>query len=261
VADPRLKKQFGQHHLVSGSSCRPLVEYLEPAGKLVVEIGAGGGVLTRELVQAGAKVWSWEIDPEWAFTLQDRFDERGAAVVIGDALEIDWPRMPQGTRVAGNLPYGVATAIIQRLLLHHGAIDRAAFLVQLEVARRLVALPGDSDYGALSVTTRLLADATVLGRVKSGSFRPPPKVESAFIGLLPKTPALPASQVAEFVALVRLAFSQRRKTLRNSLASRWGSARADHAVQRLGLSRTARAETMDIEDFLELLQISREDGK
>ena len=134
----------------------------------------------------------WELDPAWAAELRRRFPDPRLAVVVGDALEIAWDRLPAPTRVAGNLPYNVATAIVQHLLPHHARIPRAAFLVQKEVADRLVAAPGTEAYGSLSVIVAAQARPRLLGRVKPGSFRPPPKVESAFVGLELQPPPLPA---------------------------------------------------------------------
>src|SRR6185295_3712948 len=217
---PPLKKALGQHHLVDGALLRPLIQFLDPRSKRVLEIGPGGGVLTAELLAAGAdKVLAWELDPAWAAILRRRLPDPRLSLVIGDALEIAWGRLPAPTLIAGNLPYNVATAIIEDLLPHHARIPRAGFLVQKEVADRIVAAPGADAYGSFSVIVASYARPRVLGRVKPGSFRPPPKVDSAFIGLELQPPPLPEVEMAEFIALVRLAFAQRRKTLRNSLAA------------------------------------------
>ena len=113
---PRLRKSLGQHHLRSGAICRPLVEFLRPAGRFVVEIGPGGGVLTRELIVAGARVLALEIDPEWAATLRERIPGPELEVRVADALEVDWTTFPAGTLVAGNLPYNVGGPIVERVL-------------------------------------------------------------------------------------------------------------------------------------------------
>src|SRR4030095_2323420 len=125
VRKPPLKKALGQHHLVGGALCAPLVQFLAPAGKRVLEIGPGGGVLTAQLLAAGARVLGWELDPDWAAVLRRRLPDPRLALVIGDALEIAWDRLPTPTLAAGNLPYNVATAIIEDLLPHHACIPRA----------------------------------------------------------------------------------------------------------------------------------------
>lgn len=270
---PGLKKKWGQHHLAEGAVCRPLLAFLRPAGERVVEIGPGGGVLTRQLLEAGAeRVVGWEIDPEWAATVGRELGggepageagETGGrlSVVVGDALEIDWPAVARGApggRVlaAGNLPYNVATPIIERLLPHHRVVPRAGFLVQKEVGERLVAGPGDPDYGYLSVLVGAWAEARLLGVVRRGAFRPPPKVDGAFVGLVLHPPPLPEDEMAAFLRVVSAAFALRRKTLRNSLASALGKEVASRVVDRLrdeeGWDPRVRAESLGLEELLRL---------
>lgn len=262
---PPLKKALGQHHLVDGALCRPLVGFLAPAGFLspagewVLEIGPGGGVLTAELLAAGARVLGWELDPAWAAVLRGRFRDSRLALVVGDALEIAWDRLPAPTLVTGNLPYNVATAILEDLLPHHLQIPRAAFLVQKEVADRIVAAPGTDAYGSFSVIVAACARPRILGRVRPGSFRPPPKVESAFVGLELAPPPLPREEMADFVAMVRLAFAQRRKTLRNSLASGWGREEAERVLAAAGIPERARAEELGLGEFVGIYRRWRQD--
>jgi 16S rRNA (adenine1518-N6/adenine1519-N6)-dimethyltransferase len=258
VRPPFLKKSLGQHHLTDGSICRPLVQFLEPGNQRVLEIGPGGGVLTAELLAAGARVLGWELDLEWAAVLRRRLPSPHLSLVVGDALEIDWRRLPPGTLVAGNLPYNVATAILEGLLPHHERISRAAVLLQKEVAERLVARPGDEAYGSMSVLVQACAEARILGRVRPGSFRPPPKVDSAFVGFTLHPPPVPAEELPGFIRTVRLAFSQRRKTLRNALASGWGRERAEAVLAAAGLlekgREKVRAEELGMEEFLRIWQ-------
>jgi 16S rRNA (adenine1518-N6/adenine1519-N6)-dimethyltransferase len=248
-----LRKALGQHHLTRPEVCAPLVEFLAPRGREVLEVGPGSGVLTGQLLAAGARrVEAWELDVAWALALPALARDPRLRVVAGDALEIPWRRLRAGTLVAGNLPYNVATAIIDRALDAHPVIPRAGFLVQLEVARRLVAQPGDPDYGASSVLVRARAEAKILGRVKPGAFKPPPKVESAFVGFLLRPPGVEPAAMPALRATVRAAFSLRRKTLRNSLASSWGMPAAEAALARLGWSGRTRAEALALEDFIAL---------
>jgi 16S rRNA (adenine1518-N6/adenine1519-N6)-dimethyltransferase len=249
VRQPRLKKALGQHHLIDGALCRPLVQFLAPEGRRVLEIGPGGGVLTAELLAAGARVLGWELDPDWAAVLRHRFPGR-LALVVGDALQIAWDRLPARTLVTGNLPYNVATAILEALLPHHANVPRAAFLVQKEVADRIVATPRTEAYGSFSVIVAAYAKARILGRVRPGSFRPPPKVDSAFVGLDLVPPALPEPEMPGFIALVRLAFAQRRKTLRNALSAGWGREKAEAVLAAAGIPELARAEEMGVGEFL-----------
>ena len=258
---PPLKKSLGQHHLVDGRLCRPLLEFLRPAGSTVLEIGPGGGVLTRELLAAGARVIGWELDVAWARELCRRLG-RGSggrlAVVEADALAIPWTRLPASTLVAGNLPFNVGTLIIEQLLVHHQRVPRAAFLVQKEVAERLLAPPGKQPYGALTVLVAARARVVALGRVRPGSFRPPPKVEGAFIGLNLQPPPLPEAEMPAFNATVRLAFGQRRKTLRNALGAGWGLEATRQALAAAEVDPGLRAEDLDLEAYLRLHRARRE---
>lgn len=254
---PQLKKRLGQHHLRQGSLCQPLIDFLGPAGSKVVEIGPGGGVLTAELLKAEATVVAWEVDYEWAFSLRQNPALREATVVVGDALAIAWQLLPSGTLVAGNLPYQVSTALIGSLLPHWQVIPRACFLVQWEVADRLRAAPGEAAYGALSLLTAARAEVSVLSRVARGAFHPPPKVDGAFVGLTLGEPPLPEAEMGAFADTVRLAFAQRRKMLRNSLAAIWGRTAASRAIETAGLDSKSRAEELSLNDFLALNEALR----
>ncbi len=249
---PPLKKKLGQHHLRDGSLCRPLVDYLQPAGRRVLEIGAGGGVLTAELAAAGARTIACELDLDWAVTLRRRLSGRGVAIVAIDALAIDWRRLPPPTLVAGNLPFNVATRIVEGLLPHGGKVPRAAFMVQSEVADRLAARPGDAAYGSLSVVAAAYARVQKLGTVQPGSFSPPPKVSATFVGFELQAPPLAPEAMPAFSRWVRLAFAQRRKTLRNSLASGIGKQRAGRLIEAAGLDSHCRAQELDLAAFVEL---------
>jgi 16S rRNA (adenine1518-N6/adenine1519-N6)-dimethyltransferase len=253
VRKPPLRKALGQHHLVDGSLCRPLIHFLNPSGERVLEIGPGGGVLTAELLAAGARVIGWELDLDWAAFQRRRHPDPpdpGLSLVVGDALEIAWERLPAPTLVTGNLPYNVATAILEDLLPHHARVPRAAFLVQKEVADRIVAPPGTDAYGSFSLIVAAYAHPKILGKVRPGSFRPPPKVDSAFVGLELHPPPLPAAEMPAFIAFLRLAFSRRRKTLRNSLSSGWGREKTERVLAAAGVPAKARAEELGLGEFL-----------
>lgn len=258
MSSPRLRKTLGQHHLVDGGLTRPLIEFLAPAGQRVVEIGPGGGILTRELLRAGGSVLAIELDRDWAFELRRRLPAPALRLVIADGLALDWKCLPAPTLVAGNLPYNVATPLIARILGAFPSVPRAAFLVQKEVADRLVATAGDAAYGALSVLTAARSQPRILGRVRPGSFRPPPKVDSAFVGFTLREPPLPKAEMPAFDALVHAAFSQRRKTLRNSLGATTGREVARRWLEGAGIEAGRRAEELSLEEFLTLYRASRD---
>jgi 16S rRNA (adenine1518-N6/adenine1519-N6)-dimethyltransferase len=256
---PRRKKALGQHHLREGSLCRPLVEFLfaglpqaGSTGPYVIEIGPGGGVLTAELLAAGTRVLALELDPEWADALRLRLPDEKLSVKVGDVLDFDWASVPSGTLVCGNLPYQLGTAILDRVLRAFPQVERAAFLLQREVVDRLIAGPGDPDYGSLSLFTQARATAARLGIVRPGSFIPPPKVDSAFVGLRLHAPPLPEGEMPEFERLLRAAFQQRRKTLLNSLSSSFSRPAVENALATLGYDLRTRAESLAMGDFLGL---------
>lgn len=248
MAKPSLKKRFGQHHLRGGELCRPLLDYLRPAGRRVVEIGPGGGVLTGELLRLGGRVIALEVDEEWAAHLRRALPSEELSIVVTDARAFPWQRLPKPTAITGNLPFNVATHLIEAILAHGEVIDRCAFMVQKEVAERLVARPGDSAYGALSVLVAAQAKVSYLGTLPASCFRPPPKVDAAYVGfeLLPGTDA---EARLSFRRLVHLAFGHRRKTLRNCLASGWGKTVAAEVLEAASIDGGRRAETLALQEL------------
>ena len=249
---PRLDRDLGQHHLTRPESCRPLIDFLRPKGERVVEIGAGGGVLTGELLAQGARVLALELDPAWAFHLGGELDDPAVQLLIADGLEFPWHGLPFPSLVAGNLPYNVGTELVTRVLPHHERIPRAAFLLQLEVARRMTATPGGREYGRLTLFVESWAEARLLGKVSPGAFRPPPAVESAFVGFDLHPPPLPRDEMPRFLELVKEGFAHKRKTLRNSLATARDRRRVDEILDRAGIDRKTRGEELGLDRWLEL---------
>ncbi|MEM9556364.1 MAG: 16S rRNA (adenine(1518)-N(6)/adenine(1519)-N(6))-dimethyltransferase RsmA [Acidobacteriota bacterium] len=254
---PRLKKRFGQHHLTRPELCRPLLRFLEPEDATVIEVGPGGGVLTGALRATGARVWALEVDVDWIGHLASRARRDDDLALVGlDALDFPWHRLRAPVRVTGNLPFNVGTpiidAVLSRSVQHPELVPRSAFMVQKEVAERLVAKPGERAYGGLSVTVAARARARLLGTVAPGAFRPPPKVAAAFVGFVPRPPALDLARLPCLFAVVRAAFASRRKTLRNTLGSAYGRGPADAALAAAGIDPGRRAETVALDEFIHL---------
>jgi 16S rRNA (adenine1518-N6/adenine1519-N6)-dimethyltransferase len=244
VARPRL----GQHFLTKGSVLERIAAAACPQPEdLVVEIGPGRGSLTRKLLQRAARVVAVEVDPYLAEYLRSAFaGELRLEIVEADVLELDLARFGRAV-IAGNLPYYITSPILDRTV--RLAPPRAVFLVQKEVASRLVAHPGGRDYGFLTVRTAVFADVRRLFDVKREAFRPPPKVDSAAVLLEPRTRALQVEDTEAFVRFVGQCFRHKRKTIRNNLAEIYGNQLVDSWPE-AGL----RAEQIALEQFAEIYQ-------
>ncbi len=211
--------------------------------------------MTAELLAAGARVLALELDPEWAAELRLRIPNEELSLKVGDVLAFDWSAVPLGTLVCGNLPYQVGTAIVERVLRAYPQVERAAFLLQREVVDRLVAGPGNPEYGSLSLLTQARASVARLGIVRPGSFVPPPKVDSAFVGFRLHRSPLEEAEMPEFERFLRAAFSQRRKTITNSFTSSFSRSAVENALATVGRDLKTRAEALAMADFLALFRL------
>lgn len=223
------------------------------AGERVYEVGPGPGGLTRALLEAGASVVAVERDrrciPALA-ELQQSFGER-LQVIEGDALKIDEPaRVGEGAHVIANLPYNVGTALLLKWLSGDWPPwwRSLTLMFQKEVAERLVAQPGSDAYGRLSVAVQWRSSARIAMAVNRSAFVPPPKVTSAVVHIVPSDQP-PGVQPAIIERLTEAAFGQRRKMLRSSLKNMPG---ALDAAETLGIDTQRRAETLSVEEWIEL---------
>lgn len=246
----RPNHRLGQHFLADGNVTRKIVSVAAVGqGDKVVEIGAGTGTLTSALAATGAKAISYEVDERLRPVLEAvtagldvdlRFEDI-TEVDLGDALEGD------GWTMVANLPYNVGTPLIMEAMRKAPNVERFVVMMQREVAERLVASPGTSEYGLPSVVVQIHADAELVFRVPPQVFYPPPRVESAVVVMARK----PAPELAErAIALARAGFGQRRKMLRGSL----GSVLRDPAgsLEKAGIDPTTRAEELSPDDYLRL---------
>ena len=223
------------------------MEALEPRpGELILEVGAGEGVLTRQLSRLPNEIVAVEIDPELVARLRTEFGDR-LQVVHDDATAVELPSGP--FRAAGNLPYNVATPIIRRVLTSPGW-RRCVFMVQKEVGDRLTAKIGDEAYGYLTLLTRLFAETRKLMTLEPGSFFPRPKVRSTVVIFDPADRRTQASR-EDIAALLSAGFRMRRKKLLNNLDGFGLLERTDAAkmIERAGLKPEVRAEEMSLQDF------------
>jgi len=216
----RPRKRFGQHFLHDEHVLRRIVAEVAPQpDDLMVEIGPGEGALTRPLLGHLSHLQVIEIDRDLAARLVTAFPASRLTVHVSDALEFDFGTLPSGLRVVGNLPYNVSTPLLFHLSAYAPRVKDMHFMLQREVVDRMAAPASTPQYGRLSVMLQRRFRIQPLFRVAPGAFRPPPKVESAVVRLVP-IPAEELEKVDEagFAELVRRAFVARRKTLRNALS-------------------------------------------
>jgi len=246
----RPRRRFGQHFLVDQAVISAIVEAVAPqAGDLVVEIGPGLGALTRPLIERLGHLHVIEIDRDIVARLRAAFPPGRLTVHEGDALAFDFAALGSGLRVVGNLPYNISTPLLFHLAESAAAIRDIHVMLQKEVVERMVAAPSSSDYGRLSVMLQYRFAMEPLVAVPPAAFRPPPKVESAVVRMVPfaRLPC-PARDEAALGKIVAAAFSRRRKTPRNAL-KRYLNAQD---FTRLGLDAGLRPQDLTVQDFVRI---------
>jgi len=257
----RAKKSFGQNFLVSERALRAIADATVHSDEdWIVEIGAGLGTLTARLVErvTAGKVIALEQDPDMIRVLRGelgtvdnldieqvdalRYDLRMAARWRGDSII-----------VCGNLPYHLASQLMFKVIDAREVVRWAVFMIQKEMADRMLAKPGTKEYGALGVMIRTYADVTSVVRVAAGSFVPPPKIDSTVVKIVPLAAArAPIANAQHYSDVVHAAFNQRRKTLRNALRARWPEDAVDRALATSAIDGVRRGETLDIAEFARL---------
>ena len=264
----RARKRFGQHFLEPVWVDKVIKAIAPQADQDFVEIGPGPGALTRPLAQRARSVTAFEIDRDLAAALEGDAIPN-VTVVEGDFLErstsafvlrtSDFVLRPSTFRVAGNLPYNVASAIMFKLVELHAAgvpLVDATVMLQREVADRLVAAPGSKEYGVLSILIQHRADVETVLKLPAGAFRPPPRVLSSLVRLRFRGPQPAVKDEAIFARLVQAVFTRRRKTMANALLALDGSnlaaTRPADALAAAGLDGTRRPETLSIAEFVRL---------
>lgn len=220
-------------------------------GEHILEIGPGHGALTKHLLQHGESVTAIEIDPECAAIVQKAFADRSFSVIESDFMKFDlasWCAAHPKAWVAGNLPYNVATAILVRLVEQISHFRGIMAMVQYEVALRIAAQPGSSDYGSLSVFIASFCDRQILRKIGPEYFTPKPNVDSATVLLTPRD--TPLAHPEGFFEFVQACFTHKRKRITNSLQGPWEKSRIADAIEIMGLTPNARAEELSPEQFL-----------
>lgn len=243
------KKSLGQHWLFDEPSLDAIVAaaHIQP-GDTVLEIGPGLGPLTKKLVEKAQHVIAIELDIYLAANLPSRVPAKNLSVVHADFLDFDLSQLPPHYKVVANVPYYVTSLIVRRLLESPTSPSRAVLLVQKEVAERLAAKPGDMSI--LGISAQFYADVSLGVAVPAGKFDPPPKVDSQVVILdVRRQPLFPDIDTKLFFRVVKAGFSEKRKTLRNSLSGGLHVSKDDVAImlQKAGVDPAARAETLDMQ--------------
>ena len=247
-------KRFGQHFLLDLNLCRKIVRLAGVGpGDTVIEVGPGPGGLTRALIEAGASVIAVEKDPRFIPLLLDLTAsvEGRLDVIEADALAVDEASLvasQEAVRVVANLPYNVGTPLLVKWLTGPFRPASMTLMFQKEVARRIVAPPGDSDYGRLAVLSQALCCGRIVMDLPARAFTPPPKVDSAVVNLTPLAERPADRMVQALQTVAQAAFGQRRKMLRSALRPLGG----EGLCRAAGVDPDARAETVPVAGFLAL---------
>jgi 16S rRNA (adenine1518-N6/adenine1519-N6)-dimethyltransferase len=247
------KKSLGQHFLHERGVVEKMLLAVDPRpGDRLVEIGPGQGALTLPLLDRHGALTAIEFDRDLLAPLADAARAHGALTLHhADVLDVDLTALAAGgtLRLVGNLPYNLSSPILFHALDHAPAIRDMHFMLQKEVVERMAAAPGSKVYGRLSVMLQAWCEVTALFNVGPGAFKPPPKVDSAVVRLVPRAATtIGIEDRLHFAAVVRAAFGQRRKTLRNALRALCDAGQ----LQAAGIDPQLRAEQLAVADFVRL---------
>lgn len=259
----RARKEAGQHFLARAETADWIAERCGVrAGETVVEIGSGLGALTVALARRADRVIAVENDRRLTGLLRMELVAAGLSnveVLEENILRLDFDALAgRGAGpfvVAGNLPYNISSQIVVRLVEHRDLLDRAVLMFQKEMAERITAAPGGKTYGRLSVLAQYAADVRRVADVPAALFHPRPKIDSQVLSFRFRPAGMDRASERHLVRVVRAAFSKRRKTLKNALASsdlRLSAASALRALSDSDIEPGRRAETLSVEEFMRL---------
>ncbi len=250
----RARKRFGQNFLTDSSILEKIVKAISPKpSEKIIEIGPGQGALTELLLTSNAELHAIEIDRDLAAFLHDKYAKLSHFHLHeNDVLKVDFSSLlspDQPARIIGNLPYNISTPLIFHLLKYLPGVKDMVFMLQLEVVERMAAMPGSKNYGRLSIMVQYYCRVEKLFNVPPSAFSPAPKVESAIVKLTPlKKTANELESPEQLTNLLRQAFAQRRKTLRNNLSSLISS----EELETLGINPGLRPENLSLDDYVKI---------
>ena len=244
------RRRFGQHFLVDAHYVTRILDAINPrSGDNIVEIGPGLAALTDGLIARTGYLTAIEIDRDLTARLRGNFPPAQLTLHEADALTFDFARLGKKLRAVGNLPYNISSPLLFHLESFADCLTDVHVMLQKEVVSRMTAEPATADYGRLTVMLQATFRMTRLFVIPPGAFRPVPKVDSAFVRLVPLGADKPViADEALFARIVAAAFGQRRKTLRNALASICSEA----PIRALGIDPGARGETLAVSDYVRL---------
>ncbi|QHG92392.1 16S rRNA (adenine(1518)-N(6)/adenine(1519)-N(6))-dimethyltransferase RsmA [Coxiella endosymbiont of Amblyomma sculptum] len=247
------RKRFGQHFLKDCTVLQKIIKDVHPKKTdVIVEIGPGQGALTGFLINRCIKLILIEIDRDLVALLQKQYSSQNLVIYQSDVLKFSFSsleHMHAPLRIVGNLPYNISIPLLFRLFAHIECIKDMHFMLQKEVALRLIASVGNTNYGRLSVMTQFFCDGTLLFSVPPSAFFPPPKIESAFIRLIPrKMNTTILKNLNFFNVLVKEAFTYRRKTISNALKKIVSIKKWDA----IDVNPQARPQELGREDFMKI---------
>lgn len=257
------RKILGQHFLKNPSLLEKLVSLSNVThDSLVIEIGAGEGDLTKILITRAKKVYSYELDRELFTALEQKFSGARNLVLknmdfLKEKIQPIYHAEGQRLKIVANIPYKITTPLILKLIKERKNIEDCHILVQKEVGKRIIAEPGMKEYSSLTVLVRAFFSAEILKIVRGKSFTPPPKVDSAFLRLKPlEVPFVKEEYEREFSRLIKIFFSQRRKTISNVIFSLTKDReRTEKIIQKLNVNPLSRPENFSVQEYAELCSL------
>jgi 16S rRNA (adenine1518-N6/adenine1519-N6)-dimethyltransferase len=244
------KKKFGQNFLKDAAIIHGIIQSINPLpSDLLIEIGPGLGALTKPLLEKTNRLLAIELDRDIVGWIENEYLKKNITVFNEDVLNFNFNQFDQKIRIVGNLPYNISTPILFKCIDNILIIKDLHFMLQKEVVDRMIAIPSSPEYGRLSVMLQYYFVMEHLLDVPKESFEPEPKVESSFVRLIPyeQYPFI-ANNIEQFARIVKEAFSQRRKTIRNTLKSFI----TENDFEKIGINPQLRAENLSVSDFVKI---------
>ena len=244
------KKKFGQNFLKDAAIIHSIIQSINPLpNDLLIEIGPGLGALTKPLLEKTNRLLAIELDRDIVSWMENEYSKKNITIFNEDVLNFNFNQFDQKIRIVGNLPYNISTPILFKCIDNILNIKDLHFMLQKEVVDRMIAVPSSTEYGRLSVMLQYYFTMEHLVDVPKESFDPEPKVESSFVRLIPyEHYPFVANNIEQFGRIVKEAFSQRRKTIRNTLKSFI----SENDFQKIGINPQLRAENLSVSDFVKI---------